>query len=374
MSIRDQKQKAKRGNQDVQAVNLAAIAQHQAKTDAQIQQEAYGNPGGLSDVELQRSLYPQPKQDQSAPASEVVTEAVPETPETQVETVTRSTRIYGETESSPGLDALNNNGQVPFITFDVLPTTTNTPDANPEEQNMEQTNKEVVVAWVKENSTINTENLINLNLSTMTGDLLVNELALPTTIPEEVVTALLAEIATIEALSKYTENLPTMVKLIANEQNQVVTSKALDLLLMGAKPYITKLINKWDNLVGLVNSFLKAPEPIIVTTTTVPVTDVPETIAQRCKRIQAEADEKRKLAAVGQQPQTPQVQPTAPTAKLGSLIDKPKQPTIGDLVAEQAGHKSIPEELLAEWVIANPGYSFDAYYGKRNELYTEASN
>lgn len=332
MSIRDQKQKAKRGNQDSQAVNLAAIAQHQAKTDAQIQQEAYGNPGGLSDVELQRSLYPQPKQDQSAPAPEAVTEAAP---------VTRPTRIYGETESSPGLDALNNNGQVPFITFDVLPTTTNTPDANPEEQNMEQTNKEVVVAWVKENSTINTENLINLNLSTMTGDLLVSELALPTTIPEEVVTALLAEIATIEALSKYTENLPTMVKLIANEQNQVVTSKALDLLLMGAKPYITKLINKWDNLVGLVNSFLKAPEPIIVTTTTVPVTDVPETIVQRCKRIQAEADEKRKLVAQGQQPQIPQVQPTAPAAKLGSLVDKPKQPTMGDLVAEQAGHKSI---------------------------------
>ena len=234
-----------------------------------------------------------------------------------------------------------------FITFDVLPTTTNTPDANPEEQNMEQTNKEVVVAWVKENSTINTENLINLNLSTMTGEWLVNELALPTTIPEEVVTALLAEIATIEALSKYTENLPTMVKLIANEQNQVVTSKALDLLLMGAKPYITKLINKWDNLVGLVNSFLKAPEPIIVTTTTVPVTDVPETIVQRCKRIQAEADEKRKLVAQGQQPQIPQVQPTAPTAKLGSLIDKPKQPTIGDLVAEQAGHKSILD-IMAE--------------------------
>lgn len=326
MSIRDQKQKAKRGNQDGQAVNLAAIAQHQAKTDAQIQQEVYG---------------------QSAPTPEVVTEAVPETPETQVETVTRPTRIYGETESSPGLDALNNNGQVPFITFDVLPTTTNTPDANPEEQNMEQTNKEVVVAWVKENSTINTENLINLNLSTMTGDLLVNELALPTTIPEEVVTALLAELALIEALSKYTENLPTMVKLISNEHNQVVTSKALDLLLMGAKPYITKLINKWDNLVGLVNSFLKAPEPIIVTTTTVPVTDVPETIAQRCKRIQAEADEKRKLAAQGQQPQTPQVQPTTPVAKLGNLIDKPKQPTMGDLVAEQAGHKSILD-IMAE--------------------------
>jgi hypothetical protein len=344
MSIRDQKQKAKRGNQDSQAVNLAAIAQHQAKTDAQIQKEAYGNPGGLSDVELQRSLNPQPIQGQPAPATVAVTEV---TPETQVETVTRPTRIYGETESSPGLDALNNNGQVPFITFNVLPTTTNTPDANPEEQNMEQTNKEVVVAWVKENSTINTENLINLNLSTMTGEWLVNELALPTTIPEEVVTALLAEIATIEALSKYTENLPTMVKLIANEQNQVVTSKALDLLLMGAKPYITKLINKWDNLVGLVNSFLKAPEPIIVTTTTVPVTDVPETIAQRCKRIQAEADEKRKLVAQGQQPQIPQVQPTTHVAKLGNLIDKPKQPTMGDLVAEQAGHKSILD-IMAE--------------------------
>ena len=344
MSIRDQKQKAKRGNQDSQAVNLAAIAQHQAKTDAQIQKEAYGNPGGLSDVELQRSLNPQPIQGQPAPATVAVTEV---TPETQVETVTRPTRIYGETESSPGLDALNNNGQVPFITFNVLPTTTNTPDANPEEQNMEQTNKEVVVAWVKENSTINTENLINLNLSTMTGEWLVNELALPTTIPEEVVTALLAEIATIEALSKYTENLPTMVKLIANEQNQVVTSKALDLLLMGAKPYITKLINKWDNLVGLVNSFLKAPKPIIVTTTTVPVTDVPETIAQRCKRIQAEADEKRKLVAQGQQPQIPQVQPTTHVAKLGNLIDKPKQPTMGDLVAEQAGHKSILD-IMAE--------------------------
>jgi hypothetical protein len=344
MSIRDQKQKAKRGNQDSQAVNLAAIAQHQAKTDAQIQKEAYGNPGGLSDVELQRSLNPQPIQGQPAPATVAVTEV---TPETQVETVTRPTRIYGETESSPGLDALNNSGQVPFITFNVLPTTTNTPDANPEEQNMEQTNKEVVVAWVKENSTINTENLINLNLSTMTGEWLVNELALPTTIPEEVVTALLAEIATIEALSKYTENLPTMVKLIANEQNQVVTSKALDLLLMGAKPYITKLINKWDNLVGLVNSFLKAPEPIIVTTTTVPVTDVPETIAQRCKRIQAEADEKRKLVAQGQQPQIPQVQPTTHVAKLGNLIDKPKQPTMGDLVAEQAGHKSILD-IMAE--------------------------
>ena len=347
MSIRDQKQKAKRGNQDGQAVNLAAIAQHQAKTDAQIQKEAYGNPGGLSDVELQRSLNPQPIQGQPAPATVAVTEVAPETPKTHVETVTRPTRIYGETESSPGLDALNNNGQVPFITFNVLPTTTNTPDANPEEQNMEQTNKEVVVAWVKENSTINTENLINLNLSTMTGEWLVNELALPTTIPEEVVTALLAEIATIEALSKYTENLPTIVKLIANEQNQVVTSKALDLLLMGAKPYITKLINKWDNLVGLVNSFLKAPEPIIVTTTTVPVTDVPETIVQRCKRIQAEADEKRKLVAQSQQPQIPQVQPTTPVAKLGNLIDKPKQPTMGDLVAEQAGHKSILD-IMAE--------------------------
>ena len=67
----------------------------------------------------------------------------------------------------------------------------------------------------------------------------------------------------------------------------------------------------------------------------------------RCKRIQAEADEKRKLIAQSQQPQIPQVQPTTPVAKLGNLIDKPKQPTMGDLVAEQAGHKSILD-IMAE--------------------------
>lgn len=348
MSIRDKQQK--RGRQDEQAVNLAAIAQHQAvnvtspivqqtgKTPAQVQQEIYGNPGGMTDAELQRSVHPAAPTQTIATTDTEVKEMTTETNATLETPVTKPTRIVGETESSPGLDALNNNGKVPSLILD-----TTYIDPTPEEQTMELTNKEVIVAWVKTNSAINTANLININLSTMTGDILVNELGLPTSIPKDVVTALLAEIETAPVLGKYNENLPTMVKLISNEQEEVVTSKALDLLLLVAKPHIEAAISKWDNFVAVVNSFIKAPtEEAPIEITTKVIDTPPESIAERCKRIQAEADAKRKAANGPTTTELSLKHKPEPTTNVGALVTKQQPgPTIGDLVAEQQNHKSI---------------------------------
>lgn len=372
MSIRDKQQK--RGRQDEQAVNLAAIAQHQAinlaapnvqqtgKTPAQVQQEIYGNPGGMTDAELQRSVHPVAPTQTIATADTEVKEMTTET-NTVLETPTITPiRIMGESETTPSLDAAIAAGIINPTSEDVLteimthaPSTdhqqvqeTENDHIADKEENMETlSNKEVVKTWIASNPTINTSNLTNIKLSTITGAVLVTELGLPSTIPIAVAKAIILEMGEYPMLAAYQQTTLTVLPLLSNTEGDVDTIKALDLIVVALKPHLEKIMGMWTKFVGVIKGLITIPVEEVVNVTTTPV-------------------------IIDTTPQVAEIKAGNQTISVSVTItdeNKAKETQAEEPEVVVKG----PEELLKEWTEANPGYSFDAYFNKRNELYMEAS-
>lgn len=327
MSIRDNRRKVKQ-NVAVEVANLAAIAQHQEP---------------------------------------VVNNEVP-------------VRIQGETETRPELDTALSTGQLQAIALDVLneianttqPETQTTETTQIEETEMNTTNETVQVeqpqieveqvatdldlikTWVLSQD-INLEGFAKLNFHTLTGAALVEAIRLPAFVPTNISETLLSMMEQNPQTNKFHKLVKTITT--ANSTDEGINiAEVIDILLPMVKPVIVAKLNIAFTIVDAVKSFFTIPE-------TPKVEEVKSTSVKV-------APPKPEVAPVVEVTAPKNLNVNVSVTVTDKVDDKVLEPIVEVTPVVIKG----PEELLAEWVAENPGYSFDAYYDKRNELYTEAAN
>lgn len=329
MSIRDNRRKAKR-NVAVEVANLAAIAQHQEP---------------------------------------VVNNEVP-------------VRIQGETETRPELDTALSNGQVSIITQDVLDEITNAtqPETQPtdttqiEETEMNTTNEAVQVeqpqieveqvatdldlikTWALSQD-INLEGFAKLNFHTLTGAALVEAIRLPAFVPTNISETLLSMMEQNPQANKFHKLVKTITTANSTDEG-INVAEVIDILLPMVRPVIIAKLNIASTIVDAVKSFFTIPTELKVEEVNPVVEEVVPPKSEVVPVVEVTAPKNLNVNV------SVTVTDKVDTVPLEAIAEVEVQPIVA----------KGPEELLTEWVIANPGYSFDAYYGKRNELYTEASN
>lgn len=198
--------------------------------------------------------------------------------------------------------------------------------------------------------------LAGLNLHTVTGLELVQAYNLPAFIPLDVTAAIMTECAKYPVLN---DAMPYASILVGTSRTDEGTDVAA-LLTTGlsfAKPYIVnKVIPNIDKVYNFIMAFIKAPVEAVAGVEQVVVEPTPVAPVPAVKTVTTSVANENKTINV------------AVTITEGTTTETNK----AEVVAEVPVVKD-PEALLAEWALANPGYSFDQYFGKRNELYINAA-
>lgn len=283
MSVRDKKRRG--NNQNAELANLEAIAQYQEPKIQVVKTstipETTTNPETQPNQTNNDQEIDMNKQTQTTPAANPTVTLNPVS-EAIAQIVTEAQQVTTPQGQAGDITIdVSQPVKETFLTEQVLaeaqknnePSETPAPDA-----------REVVKTWVE---TIDVPKpdvqvIQNLNIHTLTGKQLVEAFGLPATIPGHVVDAILGAASETEHLGQY---LPIAGVLIsaARTEDKVELEKLADSLIAFAKPFVNaKLLPLWDKAIAGVESFIKPP-----------VEAKPETIAERCKRIQAEADAKR---------------------------------------------------------------------------------
>lgn len=339
MSLRDKRRKQSRQHVSVEATNLEAIAQTIPETKTQ-----------------------------------------PTTPETGEDMSTNNNapvRIMGETESSPGLDAVVN--QLPIIPLteinqkeeETMNTNNNTPvevelteDQVVDTTEVETTDElktateeqrpgfEILTEWLGTFEPPKPENLVGLNLHTLTGASLVAALGMPNHIPVDVVDILLEEMKTNPMVGNYHGVAEKIVKMYTTDAG-VGVAEVIDFGLPLARPFVVTKTKPILALLNAIQSFLQPPAA------------VQANVVEEAS-VEVKATDKPVTATIAAENKTINVTVTVSDTKANAEVEETKEAEVAPVVKG-------PEDLLAEWVLNNPNYTFDQYFNKRNELYLTAA-
>ncbi len=302
MSIRDKRRKQSRQHVSVEAANLEAITQTIPETETQ-----------------------------------------PTTPETGEDMNTNNTPVEVEVEVELT--------EADAIVVDIAPETTDELNAATEEE--QHPGFEILTEWLGTFEPPKPENLVGLNLHTLTGASLVTALGMPSHIPANIAHILLEELKTNPVVGNYHGVAEKIVKMYTGEQG-VDVAQLMDFGLPLARPFVVTKTKPVMALLDAIRSFLEVPVVEAVTVKETPV------------EVKASTD-KPVTATVATEDKTISVTVT--------ISDKP---TANNEVEETKEVEAVPvvkgpEDLLAEWVLNNPNYTFDQYFNKRNELYLTAA-
>lgn len=312
MSIRDNKRKHNRKNEtNVELANLQAMVEHNT--------EIHNNPLVTNEPTTMNTNN----------------EAVNAAP-------VQSVQVVSESDINPELSAATQTNPAP-----------ETVDAAAETES----NTVLITEWIYSLTPPTPDNaLAGLNIHTVTGLELVQAYNLPAFIPLDVTAAIMTECAKYPVLNGA---MPYASILVGTSRTDEGTDVAA-LLTTGlsfAKPYIVnKVIPNIDKVYNFIMAFIKAPVEAVAGVEQVVVEPTPVAPVPAVKTVTTSVANENKTINV------------AVTITEGTTTETNK----AEVVAEVPVVKD-PEALLAEWALANPGYSFDQYFGKRNELYINAA-
>ena len=265
MSINDKKQNhqnGKRNQVNEQAANLAAIAQHQQQPKVDVVKQHVTEQV----TEEQTNLNDNPQG------------------EVEMKTETQAVRVQGETETHPELDQAIEAGLInqpsPELIAEMM--------AGQGEQPEVATNLQIIQEWVTALDKPTVTTLPTTNIHEITGEQIIAAFGLPVVIPTPVAMALISELNSHEQTQQFMP-MVNMVVMSATTEEGLAIDKILDMGLVFVKPFVANnIVPMWDNIVKAVNSFIAVPVK-----EEAPTQVKKESIAERCKRIQAEADAKR---------------------------------------------------------------------------------
>lgn len=233
------------------------------------------------------------------------------------------------------------------IVVDIAPETTDELKTDTEE--VQHPGFEILTEWLGTFEPPKLENLVGLNLHTLTGASLVAALGMPKYIPTNIADILLEEMEGNPIVGNYRGVAEKIVKLYTSEQGVDVV-QVVDFGLPLARPFVVTKTKPILVLLGAIQSFLQSPAA------------VQANVVEEAS-VEVKTTDKPVTATVATEDKTINVTVT--------ISDKAN--VKAEAVAEEVPVVKGPEDLLAEWVLANPNYTFDQYFNKRNELYLAAA-
>lgn len=284
-------------------------------------------------------------------------EAIAQTiPETEIQPI-ESTEVIATqpTTTETGEDMNTNNAPVEVeLTEDQVVDTTEVETTDELKTATEEQHPgfEILTGWLGTFEPPKPENLVGLNLHTLTGASLVTALGMPSHIPANIAHILLEELKTNPVVGNYHGVAEKIVKMYTGEQG-VDVAQLMDFGLPLARPFVVTKTKPIMALLDAIRSFLGVP--------------VVEAVAVKETPVEVKAStDKPVTATVATEDKTINVTVTISDTKANADVEETKE-------VEPAPVVKGPEDLLAEWVLANPNYTFDQYFNKRNELYLAAA-
>lgn len=331
MSLRDKRRKQSRQHVSVEAANLEAIAQTIPETQS---------------IELteQDTVTMTTNTNQEV----IATQPQPTTTETGEDMNTNNTPVEVEVELTED-QAVVTTPDTNHIVVDIA---TESSVEQPTDT-VESTSFEVLTEWLGTFEPPKPENLVGLNLHTLTGASLVVALGMPSHIPTNIAHILLEEMKANPVVGNYHGVAEKIVKMYTSEQG-VDVAQLMDFGLPLARPYVVTKTKPIMALLDAIRSFLEVP--------------VVEAVAVKETPVEVKAStDKPVTTTVAAEDKTISVTVTISDKPTGNTeVEENKE-------AESVPVVKGPEDLLAEWVLANPNYTFDQYFNKRNELYLAAA-
>lgn len=331
MSLRDKRRKQSRQHVSVEAANLEAIAQTIPETQS---------------IELteQDTVTMTTNTNQEV----IATQPQPTTTETGEDMNTNNTPVEVEVELTED-QAVVTTPDTNHIVVDIA---TESSVEQPTDT-VESTSFEVLTEWLGTFEPPKPENLVGLNLHTLTGPTLVTALGMPSHIPTNIADILLEEMKANPVVGNYHSVVEKIVKMYTSDAG-VSVAEVIDFGLPLARPFVVTKTKPILALLDAIQSFLQLPAAVQANV----VEEAP---------VEVKAADKPVTATVAAEDKTISVTVTIsdnPTANAEVVENKE---------AEAAPVVKGPEDLLAEWVLNNPNYTFDQYFNKRNELYLAAA-
>lgn len=330
MSLRDKRRKQPRQHVSVEAANLEAIAQTIPETETQSIESTEQDTADMTNTN-QEVIATQPQ-----PTTTETGEDMNTSTNTPVEVELTEDQVVVTTVDT-------NHIVVDIATEPSIEQPTNT---------TEQTSLEVLTEWLGTFEPPAVENLVGLNLHTLTGTSLVTALGMPKYIPTNIADILLEEMEGNAMVGNYHKVAQKIVKMYTSDAG-VDVAEVIDFGLPLARPFVVTKAKPIMVLLDAIRSFLEVPAVEAVTVKETPV------------EVKASSD-KPVTATVAKSDKTINVTVTISDTKANADVEETKE-------AEAAPVVKGPEDLLAEWVLANPNYTFDQYFTKRNELYLTAA-